>query len=441
MGIALFVIALVSNIFTILIVRFGFIGNYEYKQGMILGVHIPQENIGDEEVAGLIEKTKHNYKIFQNVNAFLGIAICFVNFLNMIIFVLIWCVWLIGYAVGIELLMIIPHRKMYDIKVKNKWVIESQKRIYADTSLSAVRGEVKLYYHLIPIGAEIVTGIILWVVSGRTKDFNQALILLLNTLLVSLISFVFNVAFNKRERNVYSKDTAVNQAVNKMVKKYIFKGVLITNIINAFSWLYIFIEYIGHSRITDANYYVYIGIQFMYTLADEYWKTGFYNNPADPKVLVKNRLSDMNYSFNLGNKAGKAIMWSLEAVVAGFIIWFVAIMIPYINVHIDTEIKDNYFTVKAVGYEFSINIDDIEEVQLMDKMPKDSFTRTNGGATEEYNIGNYKGNTYGKCMLFIWNGYGPVVMIKGDNKIVFVNYKEDGAALKLYEQLSGAGTI
>lgn len=42
---------------------------------------------------------------------------------------------------------------------------------------------------------------------------------------------------------------------------------------------------------------------------------------------------------------------------------------------------------------------------------------------------------------FIWNGYGPVVMIKGDNKIVFVNYKEDGAALKLYEQLSGAGTI
>ena len=346
MGIALFVIALVSNIFTILIVRFGFIGNYEYKQGMILGVHIPQENIGDEEVAGLIEKTKHNYKIFQNVNAFLGIAICFVNFLNMIIFVLIWCVWLIGYAVGIELLIIMPHRKMYDIKIKNKWVIESQKRIYADTSLSAGRGEVKLYYHLIPICSEIVTGIILWAVKGGTKDFNQALILLLITLLVSLISFVFNVAFNKRERTVYSKDTTVNQAVNNTVKKYIFKGMLITNIINALSWLYIFIEYIGHSRITDADYYVYMGIQFMYTLVilwmiiiigkkkeeilnrdneplyvddDEYWKTGFYNNPADPKVLVKNRLSDTNYSFNLGNKAGKAIMWSLEAVVAGFI--------------------------------------------------------------------------------------------------------------------------
>ena len=85
-------------------------------------------------------------------------------------------------------------------------------------------------------------------------------------MLVSLISYVFNVAFNKRERTVYSKDTTVNQAVNNTVKKYIFKGMLITNIINALSWLYIFIEYIGHSRITDADYYVYMGIQFMYTL-------------------------------------------------------------------------------------------------------------------------------------------------------------------------------
>lgn len=32
MEIALFMIALVTNIFTILILRFGFIGNYEYKQ-------------------------------------------------------------------------------------------------------------------------------------------------------------------------------------------------------------------------------------------------------------------------------------------------------------------------------------------------------------------------------------------------------------------------
>lgn len=56
MGIALFVIALVSNIFTILIVRFGFIGNYEYKQGMILGVHIPQENMVMKRLQVLLKR-------------------------------------------------------------------------------------------------------------------------------------------------------------------------------------------------------------------------------------------------------------------------------------------------------------------------------------------------------------------------------------------------
>ena len=85
MEIALFVIALVSNIFIILIMRYGFTGNYEYKQGMLLGVHIPQENIGDEEVVSLMEKAKRNYKIFQNVNVVLGIVIFFNSLVDCLI--------------------------------------------------------------------------------------------------------------------------------------------------------------------------------------------------------------------------------------------------------------------------------------------------------------------------------------------------------------------
>ena len=83
----------------------------------------------------------------------------------------------------------------------------------------------------------------------------------------------------------------------------------------------------------------------------------------------------------------------------------------------------------------------IQNITIVDYDKIDSSNINRQVIANSNNIGNYKGNTYGKCMLFIWNGYGPVVMIKGDNKIVFVNYKEDGAALKLYEQLSGAGTI
>ena len=74
----------------------------------------------------------------------------------------------------------------------------------------------------------------------------------------------------------------------------------------------------------------------------------------------------------------------------------------------------------------SINIKRHTGSTAFNEMPKDNFTRTNGGSTNEYDIGNYKGRTYGKCMLFIWDGYSPVLMIKSSNKTVFVNSKEDG---------------
>ena len=116
-------------------------------------------------------------------------------------------------------------------------------------------------------------------------------------------------------------------------------------------------------------------------------------------------------------------------------------MLPLIHVKVDFIMENNRLTVEGGGYKITFDKESIQRAELLDTMPRDNFTKTNGGATETYAVGHFKGNTYGKCMLFIWNGYGPVVMIKGDNKTVFVNYKEDGEALKLYEQLSGVDKI
>jgi len=45
----------------------------------------------------------------------------------------------------------------------------------------------------------------------------------------------------------------------------------------------------------------------VYVDDDEYWKTGYYYNPNDNHILVKNRMFDGNYSFNLANS--KARFW------------------------------------------------------------------------------------------------------------------------------------
>lgn len=50
--------------------------------------------------------------------------------------------------------------------------------------------------------------------------------------------------------------------------------------------------------------------------------------------------------------------------------------------------------------------------------------------------GRYEGRTLGKCSLYVFNGYSPILMIKSDDTLVFVNSKEDGEIEGLYEELS-----
>lgn len=46
----------------------------------------------------------------------------------MIISIFIYILWIFVYIVGIQLIVIVGHRKMYELKMKNGWLIEEQKK-------------------------------------------------------------------------------------------------------------------------------------------------------------------------------------------------------------------------------------------------------------------------------------------------------------------------
>ena len=77
----------------------------------------------------------------------------------------------------------------------------------------------------------------------------------------------------------------------------------------------------------------------------------------------------------------------------------------------------------------------IQRAELLDTMPRDNFTKTNGGATETYAVGHFKGNTYGKCMLFIYKGNAPYILIQTDTQTMFFNAKDSSMTKQWYEQL------
>ena len=141
LGIVMAIMMLVTNLFIIMIMRLTLVSNFDYKAGSYLGVHIPADKKEDDEVTSLMSRTKKQFNVFNNINIVLSIAICGICVVNIIIFIFVYILWIFVYIVGIQLIVIVGHRKMYELKMKNGWLIEEQKKVYIDTRLSASNGK------------------------------------------------------------------------------------------------------------------------------------------------------------------------------------------------------------------------------------------------------------------------------------------------------------
>ena len=459
LGIVMAIMMLVTNLFIIMIMRLTMVSNFDYKAGSYLGVHIPADKKEDDEVTSLMSRTKKQFNVFNNINIVLSIAICGICVVNIIIFIFVYILWIFVYIVGIQLIVIVGHRKMYELKMKNGWLIEEQKKVYIDTRLSASNGKisVSMKYHWMLI---VLTAVVL--VRHSDMLFRDMNIYFIVSIVVAVVLYIFNIYVNSRERTVYSENSDVNITMNQIYKKYVSLGLIMMSLFNTIAFSYIATEYMLHGILYGTDIIVYSIVNFtgsiimivffvvagrkrtevlaaddtpLYVDDDEYWKYGFYYNPNDRHMLVKNRLYDMNYAFNYASRGAQVLVGILTVFITASIIFTVAVLVPFIHVKMDVYITDDTFMAAGGGYKCSININDIQEVQLFNEMPKDNFTRINGGSTNEYDVGNYKGRTYGRCMLFIWDDYSPVLMIKSSNKTVFVNSKEDGYIRHMYDEL------
>lgn len=59
----------------------------------------------------------------------------------------------------------------------------------------------------------------------------------------------------------------------------------------------------------------------------EYWKSGWYENPQDPHLLVQNRLCDTNYTFNMARPAARWINVGISLLLVGSLGWVAWMMI------------------------------------------------------------------------------------------------------------------
>lgn len=385
MGIAMFVIFLMSDLFTVLICRYAMSDTYEYKNGMILGVHIPKSALESDEVVTFLTSVRKRYKYFQNINILFAIAVCIPILFNMAAGVFVWIFWLVIYIAGYTFSTNSAHRKMYRIKIKNGWINESSKRVYADTELSYVQQgkTVSLKYHIFIMVFEVILFIpFLWRI--REIYFGEIAVYFAAAAAVSLAAFLLHIFIDRRSDSLYSEDVRINQTVNYAVKKYWGIGLVSLSALNCMAYMFVGIGMLINGELNFVWFIIYIIIQ----------------------------------------------MFSAAAIIITAVL-----LIPFINVTVNIELDDNYLKVKAAGYKCEISLDDIKNVELMEEMPEDNFTRTNGGSTDEYSIGYFSGRSVGKCMLFVFNDCSPILKIESGDKTIFVNNQDSGSIIDLYNKL------
>ncbi len=378
---------------------------------------------------------------------------------------------------------------MYALKMANDWVIPDQKRKrYIDTNVSAQIGksEISYNYHGIILLVELIC--LLPFVIGKSAVISTTMMIMgLCSVLISLTSMIFHIYVNRHERTVYSTDTQINQTVNRTMKIYKGLAMLLLSLINAVAWIYVAIDTMIHCissvskyrqislstilnfEIEFANislcssaFYVYIFIQTLaviglfapllmaqsrkrellaadtqplYVDDDEYWKTGYYYNPSDPHVLVQNRLQSGNYTLNYATRGAKIFTGLTCILITACIAWMIGALVPFINVHIDTQLDSGKLAVSAAIYSSEIYFDDIEEVQLLAELPDNDFVRTNGGATDEYLIGHFKSSTYGKCEMYVYADSYPIIMIKTRDEVIFLNTKDSDDTYSIFKSI------
>ena len=471
MNIAMFFIFLISNLIIVPLCRYSYGKMWEYREGMVLGVHIPATCIHHPEVEELCEKYRRNWTLFHRINLAVGTLSCFLCFVDYIVFIIVWSLWLLEYVCGLEYLIIVPHRRMYRLKVKKGWVDERSKKIVRiDTAVSAASEKMALdwKWHL-PVLALTAATVFLVVEGERRFHVSWAeawpIWLLYGTGVGLCLLFLgMHLAVVRRPNRVYSDHTEINLAANRLMKRSWTEGLVYASWLNGASWLWMAFWYFYCGLdLPGTAYGIYTALLILEAAAllfplarsvrkrqevleadtsacyiddDEYWKYGWYNNPGDRHLFIQDRFNSMNMSMNYGRPAAKVITAVLAAVVVGIVIWTAVLLADFINVEVLFTQEENTFTFEAAGYDCSFDKEEIRSVTLLEDMPDENFTRTNGGSTEEYNVGHFRGKETGKCMMFLYRGYTPVLEIRLDDMTVFANSQQEETTLQWYEKLA-----
>lgn len=437
-----------------------------YRQGMVLGVHIPANALDHPEVAALLGRARRQWRWFQGINMALGAAVCLLPPAvrggdAFAVMMLAWCVWLVEYIAGMQYLINVPHRRLYRIKVQNGWVNPATRHtVYADTKLSAAGGRLAppWQWQLVYVGAAALAAAV------SADRWPGAWPLMAAGMVGSALLFLLLHRWLARRMTVYSADEAVNLAANRAMARGWAVGLLWAGGLSAAGWCWLAAQPILARWGGWAWMPLHLALQLAGPLAllwalwranrqrqavleadaapletddDEYWQTGSYRNPRDARLLVPNRLCSTNFVLNKAHPAAKWLNGICMVVLLGAAVLLAAVLLPLVNYRARLTVENGRARFSGGGYRCEFALSDVESAALLPGIPQVSLYRTNGADAGDLLVGCFTG-AGGKYRLFLTRDVSPVLQVTlADGTTVLANSPEEGRTERWLRELQG----
>ena len=425
----------------------------KYSEGMLLGVHLPQSAAESEEVTAFMERYRRNTKIFYAVNVVISTAVCAFCFWYISVFMIVWSVWLLEFCVGAMVLLYGNHRKLYDMKVEKGWIGSGGSRIMAvDTKAAVQSGRMGLspWWHLL-FCALILMPCIDTDIRKYLITSDDGWIFPVTGILISLTFGILHIAILRMRNKVYSEESDLNVEVNRMQKNVWSWALAGSSLFNAAAYLvvvsgidetgwistgvlviYSIMEAIPGFFLIGGFFYMRSrkekllqkNVRPLYIDDDVYWKNGWYSNPNDKRLMVQDWACSWNYTTNMAKPAGKIFMFLAIVFVAVFLVWGCVEMWKIDFVPIEVNPTGTQVEITSGYSDYEIAYDDITGVELLDSLPDDDYRRINGGEDQHKMMGRFKGEKTGKCRMYLYVGYTPVLEIMTEDGPVYVNSRD-----------------
>ena len=426
------------------------------NKNIILGVTIPPLELSNIEITDVTKEFMYNMKILS----VLSIVIYFpLMFMKTVWLLIGWFLWFSLFCYIYYKLICKFNGKLKEVKRKNDWLLPNKHILNIDTELTKAKSKMPIskWWFLIALFIGISPFILNLI--NKNEYFSTAVICTGSSIAGTLILFIIYMIYIKGRTIVYCDESKINIACNKVYKRtwsiiYTLLAILqsITN-----TTLYVFMllprvnENVFLIAITLPVIIVVLGIVYgnrriinmqnqlisvaenpIYVDSDEYWINGMsYKNPYDNRVVVEPRIGTKPV-YNLATKKGRLITYGTNIFVAVSVLTIILMMLYFELYGFNMKIIDNSVKINAPLYGIEFNVEDIEKVEIVDKLKVK--LRINGIGMDEYSVGNFNVEGYGKCKLYIYNDVKPYILIKSNDEIIFINGENEEETLRYYNE-------